>query len=148
VTGTPPPSKAAILDRTRRIAVVGASDRPSRPSYGVVGRLLALGYEIVPVNPHVRSVHGIPAVAHLRDVDGPVDLVDVFRRAEHAPAIAEDAVALGAGGLWLQQGVRSPAARDVARSGGLGYVEDACLAVEVIVGGHRPAEHRAGEGEL
>lgn len=128
-----------VLDQTRRIAVVGASDNPRRPSYGVVGRLLASGYEVVPVNPNVASVHGIPAVAHLSDVDGPIDLVDVFRRPEHAPGVARDAVAAGANALWLQLGIRSPEARAIARQGGLGYVEDACLAVEVARGGHRPA---------
>jgi uncharacterized protein len=141
--GTVPSNMAAILDRTRRIAVVGASDTPGRHSYGVVARLLAAGYEIVPVNPNVTSVHGIPAVGHLHDVEAPIDLVDVFRRPEHAPGIARDSVAIGAGALWLQLGVRSAEARDIARSGGLGYVEDACLAVEVARGGHRPAGARS-----
>ena len=137
-----PPDIAAILGRTRRIAVVGASDAPNRPSYGVVGRLITAGYEIVPVNPNVTSVHGIPALAHLSEVEGPIDLVDVFRRAEYTPQIARDAVTVGAGALWLQQGVRSRQARAIAVDGGLGYVEDACLAVEVVLGGHRPAEVR------
>ena len=135
-------SMSEILDRTRRIAVVGASAKPQRPSNGVVGRLLAAGYEVVPVNPTVTAVHGIPAVAHLRDVDGPIDLVDVFRRSQHAPGIAREAVAIGAGALWLQLGLRSGEARDIARDGGLGYVEDACLAVEIARGGHRPAGAR------
>lgn len=140
MTGTELPDIATILGRTRRIAVVGASDDARRPSYGVVGRLITAGYDIVPVNPNVASVHGIPAVAHLSEVAGPVDLVDVFRRSEYAPGVARDAVAVGAGALWLQQGVRSREARAIARAGGLGYVEDACLAVEVVRGGHGPAE--------
>jgi uncharacterized protein len=143
VTATTPPELTAVLDRTRRIAVVGASDDPRRPSHGVFGRLLAAGYELVPVNPNVTSVRGIAAVAHLRDIDGPVDLVDVFRHPRFAPGVARDAVAVGAGALWLQQGVRSSEARAIARAGGLGYVEDACLAVEVVLGGHRPAEVRS-----
>lgn len=136
---TATPTTREILARTRRIAVIGASDDPRRPSYGVVGRLIAAGYDIVPVNPNITAVHGIPAVHHLRDIVGHVDLVDVFRRPEHAAAIARDAVELDVGALWLQTGVRSPDARDIARSGGIGYVEDACLAVEVVVGGFRPA---------
>jgi uncharacterized protein len=157
VTGTEPRSSATnlpakdlpgedlpaeILTGTRRIAVVGASDDPRRASYGVVGRLLTAGYDVVPVNPNVASVHGIPAVDHLREIAGEIDLVDVFRRAVYAPGVARDAVAAGAGAIWLQLGVRSDEAREIAREGGLGYVEDACLAVEVALGGHRPAGAR------
>ena len=142
MTAAVPSDIAAILERTRRIAVVGASDDPRRPSYGVVGRLITAGYEVIPVNPNLASVHGIPAFAHLEEVEGPIDLVDVFRRAEYAPQIARDAVAVGAGAVWLQQGVRSREARTIAADGGLGYVEDACLAVEVVLGRHRPAAVR------
>lgn len=136
-------SIGTILADVRRIAVVGASDDARRPSYDVVGRLIAAGYEIVPVNPNTASVHGIPTVAALGDIVGPVDLVDVFRRPEHAPAVARDTVAIGAPTLWLQTGVRSAEARQIARTGELAYVEDACLAVEVAVGGHVPAAVRS-----
>jgi uncharacterized protein len=120
----------SILAATRRIAVVGASDHAYRPSHGVVRRLLALGYEVVPVNPNAGEVLGIPAVPSLAEVDGPIDLVDVFRRSEHTPEVVEQAIAIGAPAVWLQSGVRSEAARARADEAGLLYVEDACLAVE------------------
>ena len=114
-----------------RIAVVGASASAHRPSHEVMGMLLRAGQDVVPVNPNVREVHGIPAVARLADVPGHIDVVDVFRRAEHAPALARDAVAVGARVLWLQSGVVSAAARAIAEEAGLVYVEDACLGVEI-----------------
>jgi uncharacterized protein len=142
VTVTAPRSRAEtiadILARTERIAVVGASPDPARPSHGVLRRLVAAGYDVVPVNPRCDEVLGIPTVPSLGDVDGRIDLVDVFRRAVHAPAIAQEAVAVGAAALWLQQGVRSPEARRLAEDAGLGYVEDACLAVEVAISGTGP----------
>jgi uncharacterized protein len=121
----------SILAECRRIAVVGASPDPGRPSHGVVRRLLDVGYAIVPVNPNASRIHGIDVHPSLADVSGPIDLVDVFRRAEHAPDVARQAVAHGAKALWLQQGVRSVEARAIAEDAGLRYVEDACLAVEV-----------------
>jgi uncharacterized protein len=129
---------ASILADTERIAVVGASPDPSRPSHGVLRRLVAAGYDVVPVNPRCEQVLGIPTVPSLADVEGPIDLVDVFRRAEHAPAIAKEAIDVGASALWLQQGVRSPDARRLADDAGLAYVEDACLAVEVAIAGAGP----------
>jgi uncharacterized protein len=124
---------ASVLADTARIAVVGASPDPNRPSNGVVRRLLRAGYDLVPVNPRCDEVLGLPTVPSLHDVDGPIDLVNVFRRPEHAPAIAEDAVTVGAKALWLQQGVVSADARRIAEAAGLAYVEDACLAVEVAI---------------
>jgi uncharacterized protein len=120
----------AILSESRRVAVVGASERPSRPSHGLVRRLLDIGYAITPVNPNATRIHGIDAHPSLEDVSGPIDLVNVFRRAEHAPDAARQAVAAGAKAVWLQQGVRSPEARAIAEDAGLLYVEDACLALE------------------
>lgn len=120
----------SILSESRRIAVVGASEDPSRPSHDVVGRLLELGYAVVPVNPNAIRIHGMEVHPSLADVAGPIDLVDVFRAPQHAPDVARQAVAVGARALWLQQGVRSQEARGIAERGGLLYVEDACLAVE------------------
>jgi uncharacterized protein len=120
----------SILATARRIAVVGASDHPYRPSHGVVRRLLVLGYEVVPVNPNVTEVLGVRAVPSLEEIDGPIDLVDVFRRSEHTPEVVERAIEVGASAVWLQSGVRSDAARALAEEAGLRYVEDACLAVE------------------
>jgi uncharacterized protein len=102
-------------------------------------RLVSGGYDVVPVNPRCEAVLGLPTVPSLAAVDGPVDLVDVFRRAEHAPAIAAEAVEVGARALWLQQGVVSPEARRIAEEAGMAYVEDACLAVEVAIAGAGPA---------
>lgn len=116
-----------LLEGARRIAVVGASDRPSRPSHGVMATLLRAGYEVVPVNPRVDEVHGVPAADSLADVDGEIDIVDVFRRAEHAPDVAREAVEVGAHTLWLQSGVTSGQARRIAQDGGVGFVEDRCL---------------------
>lgn len=120
-----------VLEETRRIAVVGASDKPYRSSNGVFGVLVEAGYEVIPVNPNVAEVHGVPAVPTLADIDGPVDLVDVFRRIEHVPEVAREAVAIGARSLWLQVGLRSDEARRIATDGGLRYVEDECLGVLV-----------------
>lgn len=120
-----------ILAETRRIAVVGASEDPARPSHGVVRRLLDVGYAVTPVNPNASRIHGLDVHPSLADVGGPVDLVDVFRAPEHAPDAARQAVDAGAKAVWLQQGVRSDEARAIAEDAGLLYVEDVCLATEV-----------------
>jgi uncharacterized protein len=134
---TSPSEIAAVLDGARRIAVVGASDDPSRPSFGVVRVLLDAGFEVIPVNPNVPSVHGLPTVASLAEVEGVIDVVDVFRRPQHVPDVARDAVAAGAKALWLQVGIRSDEARRIATDGGLRFVEDACLALVVDRARHR-----------
>lgn len=121
----------AILGYARRIAVVGLSDKPWRDSYAVARALLDDGYEIVPVNPHIREVFGLPSYPSLLEVPGPVDVVDVFRRPEALVEVAEQAVAVGARALWLQLGLSSPEARRIATGAGLDYVEDRCLKVEV-----------------
>lgn len=126
-----------LLAATRRIAVVGASDDPSRPSHGVMARVLRAGFEVVPVNPNATTVHGIPAVASLADIDGPVDLVDVFRRVEHTPGVVREAAMIGAPAVWLQSGLRSAEARRIAEGADMTYVEDRCLAVEVDMRGIR-----------
>jgi uncharacterized protein len=124
-----------LLEGARRIAVVGASDDPSRASHRVMGTLLRAGYEVVPVNPKVEEVHGVPAVASLTEIEGDIDIVDVFRRAEHAPDVAREAVEAGAGTVWLQDGITSTEAREVAQEGGVGFVEDLCLGSSVRYAG-------------
>lgn len=119
----------AVLTDARRVAVVGASADPHRPSHGVFVKLVRAGYDVVPVNPRAREVAGQQAVGALADA-GPVDLVVVFRRPEHAPAIARDAAAIGARGLWLQVGVVSDEAARIARDAGLFFVMDRCVGVE------------------
>lgn len=131
---TPSPSRrspAEILRDARTIAVVGASQKEWRPSHTVMRYLLAAGYDVIPVNPHCagEEILGRRVVASLRDAGRPIDLVDVFRRAEHTPEVAREAVEVGAGALWLQLGIRSEESARIAREAGLAYVEDLCTAV-------------------
>jgi predicted CoA-binding protein len=120
-----------ILGTARTIAVVGASSRPERPSYGVFRRLQMAGYHVVPVNPFESEVHGERAYPALSAVPRPIDIVDVFRRAEETPAVADAAVAVEAKVLWLQLGIVNEEAARRARAGGLVVVMDECIAVAV-----------------
>ena len=122
---------AALLGRTRRIAVVGASNKPERASFGVMRFLLDRGYEVVPVNPGLagQRIHGVPVVATLADA-APLDMVDVFRRSEEAGAVADEAVRLGAKSVWMQLGVRDDAAARRAEAQGVTVVMDACPVIE------------------
>jgi predicted CoA-binding protein len=124
---------SAIFRATRRIAVVGASPRESRPSFGVFRYLVDEGFDCVPVNPNERSVLGVPAfrtLAEAVDATGPFDMVDVFRRSELVVPHAEEAVAVGARCLWLQLGVVNWEAARIASEGGLAVVMDRCTAIE------------------
>jgi uncharacterized protein len=119
-----------ILREAKTIALVGASPNPAKPSHGVMRYLLAQGYRVIPVRPlDCDDVLGVPCVATLADIDEPIDLVDVFRRSEHTPQHAREAVDARAKALWLQLGIRSDEARGIATEGGLDYVEDLCTAV-------------------
>ena len=125
---------AAILGSSRRIAIVGASPRESRPSFGVFRTLQARGYDCVPVNPNCRDVLGVQAyrtLAEAVDATGPFDIVDVFRRAELCVPHAEEAVATGARCLWLQLGIVNWEAARIAHEAGLAVVMDRCTAIEV-----------------
>jgi predicted CoA-binding protein len=122
-------SAEQILLETKTIAVVGASPKPWRPSHDVMRYLLEQGYEVIPVNPRCAEVLGIPCAASLREIGRPFDLVNVFRRPEHAPGVAREAVEAGAKALWLQLRIVSAEAREIAESAGLDYVEDACTKV-------------------
>jgi len=118
-----------LLREARTIAMVGASPKPDKPSHGVMSYLLRAGYRVIPVRADgCESVHGVPCVASLREIDEPIDIVDVFRRAEHCPPHVREAVEVGARSLWLQLGIRSREARAIAREAGVPYVEDACTA--------------------
>lgn len=117
----------ALLTAARTIAVVGASSNPDRPSHGIVRSLLDAGYVVYPVNPREAEVHGQAAYPSLAALPDKVDIVDVFRRSEDAPAIANEAIAIGAGALWLQRGVSSEEAATRARAGGLAVVMDSCI---------------------
>jgi predicted CoA-binding protein len=118
-----------LLASAMTIAVVGASSNPDKPSHGVMRRLLAAGYRVVPVNPGETEVLGNKAYASLADVPEPIDIVDVFRRPEHTPEVARQAVKAGAKVLWLQLGITNAEAESIARAGGLTVVSDACIAV-------------------
>ncbi len=116
-----------ILTDAKTIAMVGASSNPEKPSYRIFGQLLAAGYRVIPVNPRETEVHGQRAVASLAEVEGPIDIVDVFRKSEDTPAIADEAVAAKAKVLWLQLGVTSDDAAARATAAGLTVVMDSCL---------------------
>ena len=120
-----------LLD-AKTIAVVGFSANPDRPSNQVAWYLHHQGYRLFGVNPKcpVPEVFGVPLFPSLDQVPEPIDVVDVFRRAEHTPDVARAAVAAGARALWLQLGIRSPEAQTIATDAGLTYVEDRCLKVE------------------
>lgn len=118
-----------LLAGAGTIAVVGASANPARPSYGIFAMLKAAGYRVVPVNPTETVIQGEKAYPRLRDIPFPVDIVNVFRQPAAAPAIAAEAVSIGAKALWLQLGVVSAAAAETAADGGLTVVMDNCIAV-------------------
>lgn len=122
-----------LLATARRIAVVGASADPARPSHGVLRQLRAVGFDIVPINPNEATVDGLvcyPDLARAVAATGPVDIVDVFRRSDQCVGHAREAVAVGAACLWLQLGVVSREAGRIAIEGGLSVVMDRCTIIE------------------
>jgi predicted CoA-binding protein len=118
-----------LLTDASTIAMVGASSNPDRPSNGIMRKLQSAGYRVIPVNPNETAVLGERAYASLADVPERIDIVDVFRRAEFTPAIADQAVKIGAKALWLQSGVVNDEAAAKAEAGGLTAVMDACIGV-------------------
>ncbi|MDT8911036.1 CoA-binding protein [Amycolatopsis sp. PS_44_ISF1] len=118
-----------ILASAKTIAVVGLSRDPAKAAHGVPATLQAHGFRIIPVHPSATELLGEKVYRSLKDIPEPVDLVDVFRPSPEAPAIAADAVAIGAKALWLQQGLVSAEARRIAKDAGLEYVENRCTAV-------------------
>ncbi len=129
------PGIVELLRVSRRIAVVGASSNPARPSHGVFRSLVAAGYQCVPVNPNETAVAGVAAVKTLAEaaaaLGGGIDIVDVFRRSEMTEDVAREAVAVGARALWLQLGVINYEAARIAAAGGLAVVMDRCSAIEI-----------------
>lgn len=122
----------ALLGRVRTIAVIGLSPQPARPSYRVAQAMQRVGYRIVPVRPLVDEVLGEKAYASLADIPFPVDLVDVFRAAEHVPAIVEQCLALHLPSIWIQEGIVADAAAQRAQEGGMTVVMDRCLLKDFI----------------
>ncbi|MDJ0475957.1 CoA-binding protein [Pantoea eucalypti] len=122
-----------VLTRTQRIALVGASDRPERASYGVMKYLLDQGYDVIPVSPKLagKTVLGQQGYASLADVPGGIDMVDVFRNSEAAWGVAQEAIAVGAKTLWLQLGVINEQAAVLAQDAGMTVIMDRCPKIEI-----------------
>ena len=118
-----------ILAESRIIAVVGISPNPERPSHSVAAYLQQQGYRIIPVNPNITEALGEKAYASVRDIPGPVDVVDIFRRPEAVAPIVEDAIAKGVKVVWMQVGVIHEDAAARARAAGLTVVMDTCMRV-------------------
>lgn len=125
--------ESAIIDRflaAKRIAVVGISDDPGKPSHYVSAYLQSAGYEIVPINPNHEEVLGRRCYATLADAVGQFDVVDVFRRPQFCADVTRDAIAAGAKGVWLQSGITSPEAQELARDAMIDFIQNRCLMVE------------------
>ena len=116
-----------LLVDAKTIAMVGASSNPDKPSYGIMKRLLQAGYRVIPVNPNEVEVLGQKAYASLDAIAEPVDIVDVFRRSESTPPIADEAVKIGAKAIWLQAGVSNEDTANRAKAGGLAVVMNKCI---------------------
>jgi predicted CoA-binding protein len=129
----PGDSEAEIIRRlldAHRIAVVGLSDDPSRPSYGIASYLLSAGKEVIPINPNHTTVMGLKCYPSLEAAPGPIDLVNVFRRPEHCADVARSAIAVGALGMWLQSGIINREARELAIKAKIDFVQNRCIMVD------------------
>ena len=122
-----------LLENARTIALVGASDRPDRPSYRVMATLQAHGYRVIPVNPQItgQHVHGEFVFRDLAQLGDPIDIVDIFRRSEAAGEAVDQAIAIGAKAVWMQLGVVNQAAAARAEAAGLKVVMDRCPAIDI-----------------
>jgi predicted CoA-binding protein len=121
---------AEVLRAAKTIAVVGLSNKPWRPSFGVTEYMKRQGYAIIPVNPNIDETLGQEAYERLTDVPGKIDIVNVFRRSEFAGPIVDDAIRLGAPCIWLQEGVVDYASAGRAEAAGIGVVMDRCILKE------------------
>src|SRR2546430_7652954 len=117
----------SLLTSAKTVAMVGASSNPEKASHGIMQKLQRAGYHVVPVNPREKEVLGEKAYASLLDIPEHIDIVDVFRRSEDTPPIADEAVKIGAKALWLQTGIVNEDAAARAKAGGLTVAMDACI---------------------
>jgi len=125
---------AELLRNARNIAMVGASDRPDRPSYGVMKFLQSHGYRVFPVNPQITGehVHGEFVWRELAQIGEPIDIVDIFRRPQAAGDAVDEAIAVGAKAVWLQLGIVNEEAAQRAEAAGLQVVMDRCIKIEIM----------------
>jgi predicted CoA-binding protein len=131
-----------LLTAARTIALVGASDRPNRPSYGVMAALQRHGYRVIPVNPQITGehVHGEFVFRELAQLGDPIDIVDIFRNSAAAGEVVDQAIAVGAKAVWMQLGVINHDAAERAEAAGLKVVMDRCPAIELRRLGVPPVE--------
>jgi predicted CoA-binding protein len=116
-----------LLVEAKTIAMVGASSNPEKPSHGIMKRLLAAGYHVIPINPRETEVLGQKAHPTLEAIQEPVDIVDVFRRGEDTPPLADEAAKIGAKALWLQAGISNEETAERAKAAGLVVVMNKCI---------------------
>ncbi len=123
----------SVLEGARTIAMIGASDRPDRPSYGVMAKLQAHGYRVIPVNPQITGehIHGEFVFRELSQLGDPIDIVDIFRNSAAAGEAVDQAIAVGAKAVWMQLGVVNEAAAARAEAAGLKVVMDRCPAIDI-----------------
>lgn len=119
----------SILERSKRIAVVGLSNNPNRTSYMIAQAMQDAGYKIIPVNPTIDEVLGEKAVGSLKEIDGHIDIVNVFRRSEHLPAIAKEFLETDADVFWAQQGIANEEAYELINAEGHPVIMDFCIKV-------------------
>ena len=126
-----------LLRAARTIAVVGASDRPDRASYGVMKAVQDRGYRTIPVNPRITGehVHGEYVWRELGQIGEPIDIVDIFRKSEDVGPVVDEAIAVGAKAIWMQLGIRNAEAAAKAEAAGLKVVEDRCLKIDLARAG-------------
>ena len=122
-----------ILDGAKTVAVVGLSDNPDRPSHDVALYLQERGYRVIPVNPRLREVLGEKSYGSLTEIPGGADLIDVFRKSEAVPGIAEEAIRIGAKYFWMQEGVVNEQAREILAKARIPVVMDRCMKRELEI---------------